>query len=103
MKVMEATTNLVIRPCDGCVVTVSGRSIPQPPWIFPDDQNSALAYNDWLIRQAHAEAIELDYDWILHKIKSMKAQQMDEPLRHLLSDFLFGQANPVFEAREGAS
>jgi hypothetical protein len=101
MKAMEATTNLVIRPCDGYVVTVSGRWIPQPPWIFPDDRASVIAYNDWLIRQARTAAVELEEDCILHRLENMEAQQMDEPLCHLLSDFLFGQSSPVFEAREG--
>jgi hypothetical protein len=66
VKLMEATTNLVIRPCDGCVMTVNGRQIPQPPWIFPDDQASVIAYHDWLLRHARTEAVELQEYCILH-------------------------------------
>jgi len=96
---MHLFTNLVLRPVDGCVMTVSGRRIPQPPWILPNDQASVIAYQDWLIEQARTEAAQTDYDCILKQLEDLKAHQLDETLQQLLSDLLFGQPNPVFEAR----
>jgi hypothetical protein len=99
---MQSFTNLVLRPKDGCVTTVSGRRIPQPPWIYPNDQASLTAYQDWLIEQARMEAAESDYERIFTQLENMKAHQMDETLQKLLGDLLFGQPNPVFEARPGS-
>lgn len=99
---MHLFTNLVLRPVDGCVMTVSGRRIPQPPWILPNDQASIIAYQDWLIEQARTEAAESDYDYISKQLENVKADQMDERMQELLSDLLFGQPNPVFEARPGS-
>ncbi|RZL97115.1 MAG: hypothetical protein EOO88_63035 [Pedobacter sp.] len=99
---MDIDTNLVLRPIDGCVVTLSGRRIPQPPWILPGDQESAIAYQAWLAEQARAEAAESGYDWILSQLDNLRPDSMDEGTRQLLSDFLFGQLNPVFEARRSS-
>ena len=96
---MQTFTNLVLRPIDGCVTTVSGRRIPQPPRILINDQASVIAYQDWLIEQARREAAESDYECIFTQLENMKANQMDETLQQLLSDLLFGQPYPVFEAR----
>jgi hypothetical protein len=96
---MQSFTNLVLRPIDGCVITVSGRRIPQPPWILPNDQASVIAYRNWLIEQARTEAAQSDYDCIHKQLETMTAHQMDETLQQLLSDLLFGQPSPVFEAR----
>jgi hypothetical protein len=99
---MQSVTNLVLRPIDGCVMTVSGRRIPQPPWILPNDQASVIAYQNWLIEQARIEAADSNYDCILKQVENMTAHKMDETFQQLLSDLLFGQPNPVFEARPGS-
>jgi hypothetical protein len=101
-EAMQSVTNLVLRPRDGCVITVSGRRIPQPPWILSNDQASVTAYQDWLIEQARAEAAQSNYDCILKQLENMTARQVDETLQQLLSDLLFGQPNPVFESRPGS-
>jgi hypothetical protein len=97
---MPVVTNLVIRPVDGHVLTVNGRRIPQPPWILPGDPESLIVYWAWIAMQARIEAIELGHDWILSQLDQTEARRMDEALLHLLNDFLFGQPNPVFEARD---
>jgi hypothetical protein len=101
----EIATNLVRRPADGYVMTASGRNVPQPPWIISGDPESAIAYDQWLIEQGRLEAAELDDQWMVCRLNGLEARSMDPALRHLLSDFLFGHANPTFEAqacRDGA-
>ena len=94
-------TNLVRRPVDGQVITASGRLIPQPPWVTSDSPVSAAAYDQWLVEQAVKEAIETGENGILTRLMDVAAASVDSELRHLLSDFLFGHSNPVFEARCG--
>lgn len=96
---LEAATNLVRRPIDGCVITASGRLVPQPPWIIPDDPATAAAYDQWLIDQTRDEAMEIGEDWMICRLASLDAGFMDAALRQLLSDFLFGDPEPEFEAR----
>jgi hypothetical protein len=92
-------TNLVRRPVDGVVVTSSGRCIPQPPWIFLQDPESQAAYDGWLIEQGKAEARDLNEAMILAKLDGLRAEDLDQVSRQLLSDFLFGLSDPRFEAR----
>ena len=92
-------SNLVLRPADGVVVTSSGRTIPQPPWIVPDDPCSQLAYDRWLLEQGRAEALDLHETLILDKLDGLRADDLDPTSRQLLSDFLFGLPEPKFEAR----
>lgn len=94
-----AATNLVRRPADGVVITSSGRPIPQPPWIIPDDPQSYANYDQWLIDQSRHEALDLKEDFILAKLDSLPAGDLDVATRRLLSDFLFGLTDPKFEAR----
>jgi len=94
-------TNLVRRPVDGQVITASGRLIPQPPWVTSDSPVSAAAYDQWLVEQGMKEAIETGESGILTRLMGVVAASVDAQLRHLLSDFLFGHSNPVFEARCG--
>ncbi len=100
MDAYAATTNLVIRPVDGHVITVSGTRIPQPPWILPDDPATLAAYDQWLVAQGRYEAQELGDSWMIARLAEAVGATMDAPQRELLSDFLFGQAHPVFEARQ---
>lgn len=92
-------TNLVRRPVDGCVITASGRLVPQPPWIIQDDPATAAAYDQWLIIQTRAEAMETGEAWMICRLAGLDAEFMDAALRQLLSDFLFGDPDPAFEAR----
>lgn len=99
MDVKEVATNLVRRPVDGCVMTTSGRRIPQPPWIIAEEPETALAYDQWLIDQGREEAIALHEHWMVCRLAGLKGSLMDAALRHLLCDFLFGHPHPEFEAR----
>lgn len=94
------TTNLVRRPSDGLVTTTSGRRIPQPPWIIPDQQESVLAYDQWLIDQGREEAAETGDIWMTGRLAGACAAGMSPDLRMLLSDYLFGRHDPEFEARQ---
>lgn len=97
----RTATNLVRRPVNGCVITSSGRAIPQPPWILPDDPQSQIDYDLWLLEQSRAEAAELDDALILARLDGFAATGLlDADARQLLSDFLFGLSEPEFEARE---
>lgn len=100
MNGYAATTNLVIRPVDGHVMTVSGNRIPQPPWILPDDPATLAVYDQWLVVQGLQEAQELGDSWMIARLAEALGAAIDAPQRELLSDFLFGQAHPVFEARQ---
>lgn len=100
LNLTETATNLVRRPIDGQVLTASGRLVPQPPWIIPDDPATAGAYDQWLIDQTRAEAAETGEDWMICRLAGLDAGFMDPALRHLLSDFLFGDPKPEFEARK---
>jgi hypothetical protein len=99
MDVKEAATNLVRRPVDGCVITASGRCIPQPPWIIAEEPETAVAYDQWLIDQGREEAIALDENWMICRLAGLDGSLVDAALRHLLCDFLFGHPHPQFEAR----
>jgi hypothetical protein len=99
INLSDTATNLVRRPIDGNVVTASGRLIPQPPWIIPQDPATTIAYDQWLIDQSRSEAIETGEDWMFCRLAGLDAGFMDAALRHLLSDFLFGLPAPEFEAR----
>ena len=92
-------SNLVLRPADGVVVTSSGRTIPQPPWIVADDPMSQVWYDRWLIEQGRAEALDLNETLILDRLDGLRAEELDTASRQLLSDFLFGLQEPKFEAR----
>lgn len=92
-------TNLVRRPIDGHVYTCSCRLIPQPPWIIPDNKTSQFLYDQWLIDQGRDEASVIGDDWLILRLGSVTAHTMTEDVRHLLSDYLFGQITPQFEAR----
>jgi len=96
-----ATTNLVRRPVDGCVVTASGRLIPPPPWILPDDPCSSVAYDQWLLDQGRLEAAETNDEWLAKRLADIGAAPVDDATRSLLNDYLFGCADPEFEARTG--
>jgi hypothetical protein len=85
---------------NGYVMTTSGRLIAQPPWIIADNPGTEAAYDQWLIDQARDEAAELGEDWMICRLAGLDASFMDCALRHLLSDFLFGQPDPEFEARD---
>jgi hypothetical protein len=98
-ELSETVTDLVLRPVDGYVTTVNGHCIPQPPWIVHDDPNTVIAYDQWLIDQGRREAQELGDDWMIRRLADAVAEKMEAPTRHLLSDFLFGQPQPKFEAR----
>lgn len=98
-KLSEAVTDLVLRPVDGHVTTVNGHCIPQPPWIVHDDWSTVTAYDQWLIDQGRREAQELGDDWMIQRLADAVAEKMETSTRHLLSDFLFGQPHPRFEAR----
>lgn len=100
MDAYAATTNLVIRPVDGHVLTASGNRIPQPPWILPDDPATLAAYDQWLVAQGRNEAQELGDSWMIDRLAETVGAMIDAPQRDLLSDYLFGQAHPVFEARQ---
>lgn len=95
----ETATNLVRRPVDGCVLTASGRLVPQPPWIIAGDPATSAAYDQWLIDQTRAEAMEIGEDWMLCRLAGLDAEFIDTALRQLMSDYLFGDAEPEFEAR----
>jgi hypothetical protein len=99
MQLKQAVTNLVRRPIEGYVTTASGRRIPQPPWIMPDEPETAIAYDQWLLEQGRSEAAELGDDLMRCRLAGLEAQHVDIALRHLLSDFLFGRHDPEFEAR----
>ena len=96
----RAATNLVRRPVNGAVITSSGRAIPQPPWIFPDDPQSQTRYDQWLMTHSRSEAEELGEALILARLDGLSACTLDVESRRLLSDFLFGLTDPEFEARE---
>ncbi|SNT35579.1 hypothetical protein SAMN06265795_12827 [Noviherbaspirillum humi] len=96
---LKTSTNLVRRPVDGIVLTSSGRAIPQPPWIFPDDPQSQADYDNWLLAQSREEAVLLDEALILARLDDLAAGGLDGTSRQLLSDFLFGILAPEFEAR----
>jgi hypothetical protein len=81
-------------------MTTSGRLISQPPWIIRGDPVSVAAYDQWLIDQARDEAAELGERWMICRLAGLEARFMDQALRHLLSDFLFGRPDPRFEARD---
>lgn len=81
------------------MTTVSGHRVPQPPWILPEDPDTVVAYDQWLIDQAKQEAQALGDEWMICRLADAEARTMDAATRHLLSDFLFGQAQPEFEAR----
>lgn len=100
MNINLSVTNLVRRPIDGHVLSASGRLIPQPPWVLPESPLSIAAYDQWLIDQAREEAMDLCEDWLLTRLVGVTADSVDADLRYLLSDFLFGHPNPVFEARQ---
>ncbi|SNS83470.1 hypothetical protein SAMN06265795_107110 [Noviherbaspirillum humi] len=97
----ENATNLVRRPVDGKVITASGRAIPQPPWIIAEQPATLVTYSQWLIDQGRAEAEDLGEDWMIARLAGISAGTMDDPTRELLSDFLFGDPHPEFEARSG--
>ncbi|WP_151637100.1 hypothetical protein [Noviherbaspirillum aerium] len=99
VSLRETATNLVRRPVNGIVITASGRSIPQPPWIIPDDPATTAAYDQWLIDQSRIEAVDTGEEWMICRLAGLDAGFMDPSLRHLLSDFLFGLPEPEFEAR----
>jgi hypothetical protein len=92
-------TNLVRRPIDGHVYTCSGRLIPQPPWIIPYNDVTQSLYDQWLIDQARDEAFVIGDDWLILRLVGVNAHTMTEDFSHLLSDYLFGQIEPRFEAR----
>jgi hypothetical protein len=98
-QILEVTTNFVIRPEDGLVYTSSGRGIPEPPWILPDEPESLVEYDRWLVRQARDEAAELRDELILAKVAVLDTPPLDTEARALLSHFLFGLPNPQFEAK----
>lgn len=100
IELNRAATNLVRRPVDGQVITASGRNIPQPPWIFPDDPASAAAYAHWLLEQGREEAAAQNDEWMICRLKECEAREVDGALRELLTDFLFGRPDTAFEARE---
>lgn len=93
------STNLVRRPLDGHVYTCSGRLIPQPPWIIPGNDVTPALYDQWLIDQGRDEAVVAGDDWMITRLDGVQAQTITEDLRHLLSDYLFGETAPQFEAR----
>jgi hypothetical protein len=99
MDLNSTATNLVLRPVEGCVITVNGHRVPQPPWILPDDPDTVIAYDQWLIDQAKQEAQALGDEWMICRLAGADARMMDAATRHLLSDFLFGKSEPEFEAR----
>jgi hypothetical protein len=94
------STNLVRRPIDGHVYTCSGRLIPQPPWIISHDDVTQSLYEQWLLDQGREEASVIGDDWLIVRLDGMNAHTMTEDVRHLLSDYLFGQIDPRFEARD---
>lgn len=95
----NTATNLVRRPTDGHVFTCSGRLIPQPPWIIPRNDVTQSLYDQWLIDQGRDEASVTGDDWLILRLDGVNSDSMTLDLRHLLSDYLFGQTNPQFEAR----
>jgi hypothetical protein len=98
-QILEVTTNFVIRPEGGLVFTSSGRGVPEPPWILPDDPESLVEYDRWLVRQARDEAADLNDELMLAKVALLAAPPLDAESRALLSHFLFGLPNPQFEAK----
>lgn len=100
MTIPPCATNCVHRAVDGRVTTASGRRIPQPPGICADDPGSAAAYDAWLIEQGRIEAAELDDAWMVGRLAHLEPCT-GSALRHLLSDFLFGQPDPAFDVRTG--
>lgn len=92
-------TNLVRHPIDGHVYTCSGRLIPQPPWIIPADAITQRWYDQWLIDQARDEASSAGDDWLIWRLEKVNANNITKDLRHLMSDYLFGQTVLRFEAR----
>lgn len=82
-------------------MTSSGRSIPAPPWILPEEPETADAYDRWLVKHSRDEAIELGDELILARIASLDGPVLAPMTRQMLSDFLFGLLEPEFEARKG--
>ena len=93
------STNLVRRPIDGHVYTCSGRLIPQPPWITSDNDHTQSLYDQWLIDQGREEAYATGDAWLILRLDGVNTNTFSEELRQLLSDYLFGQTAPQFEAR----
>ena len=93
------STNLVRHPIDGHVYTCSGRLIPQPPWIIPGNDVTQSLYDQWLIDQGRDEASVIGDDWLILRLDGVDAELITQDLRDLLSDYLFGQTTPCFEAR----
>lgn len=93
------SSNLVRHPIDGHFYTCSGRLIPQPPWIIPGNDVTQSLYDQWLIDQGRDEASGIGGDWLILRLDGVDAEMITEDLRGLLSDYLFAQATPHFEAR----
>lgn len=98
-NITYTSTNLVRHPIDGHVSTYSGRLIPQPPWTIPYNDVTQSLYDQWLIDQGRDEASVIGDDWLILRLNGVDAKTITEDLRHLLSDYLFGQTAPHFEAR----
>ncbi|KRB87037.1 hypothetical protein ASE07_20760 [Noviherbaspirillum sp. Root189] len=81
---------------NGLILTCSGRTIPEPPYALIESSRQLTLYDQWLVSQAQQEA-EVNGDEVLHaRLLRMDENPLNEEVRELLHDYLFGESTPCF-------